>query len=72
MWAICILLGVLTVAFAPLLISLVVRMLTGYARKYPLLTDVIATITLIIIGAYLLALCGVAAVVYHHIFTGKP
>jgi hypothetical protein len=71
-WIICILLGVLTVAFTPMLVGAVVKILTNYARKYPAFTDVVAVITVIIVGAVLLAMSAVFAVVYHHLIMGTP
>lgn len=70
MWLLCGILGIFTVAFAPLLITLIVKMLSAYARKYPSLTDAAAIITSIIIGAYLIAMSVVFAVIYHRLLTG--
>jgi hypothetical protein len=71
-WMVCGILGILTVAFAPLIVGTVVKILTNYARKYPAFTDVVAVITVIIVGAVLLAMSAVFAVVYHHLITGTP
>lgn len=71
-WILCGVLGVLTVAFTPLLIGTVVRLLSGYARKYPALTDVVATITVIVVGAAMIAMSAVFAAVYHHLLMGTP
>ena len=70
LWIVCVLLGILTVAFAPLLITAVVKMLSGYARKYPAFTDAVAVVISIIVGAYLIAMCVVFAIVYHRLITG--
>lgn len=70
LWIICIILGILTVAFTPILIGMTVKILTGVGRKFPLLADVGATITVIIVGAFLIGVSIVFAMVYHHIFMG--
>jgi hypothetical protein len=72
LWTFCMILGLITVAFAPLLISATVRALAKFGRQYPLLADVIATIIVIVVGAFLLVMSGVFAAVYHHIFIGTP
>lgn len=65
-WFLSIFLGVMTVAFAPLLITLLVKLLSSYARKYPAITDAVAVMTSIIIGTYLIAMSIVFATVYHN------
>lgn len=70
LWIVCVALGILTVAFAPLLITLIVKILSSYARRYPTLTDAIAVITSIIIGTYLIAMSVVFGIVYHHLIVG--
>lgn len=71
-WTLCMILGLITVAFAPLLISATVKALAEFGRQYPLLADVVATVIVIVVGAFLLVMSGVFAAVYHHIFVGTP
>jgi len=71
LWVACMLLGILTVAFAPLLITLIVKVLSGYARKYPALTDAVAIVTSIIVGAYLIAMCVVFGIMFHRLIKGS-
>jgi len=72
LWVLCSLLGVFTVAFSPMLIGIVIKLLSGYARKYPDLTETIAIITSLIVGGVMLGMAGIFAAVYHHLITGKP
>ena len=72
LWIVCIILGILTVSFAPALIGAMVRILSGFGRRFPAIADVMAIITSIIVGAILIAMSAVFAAVYHHMFTGTP
>jgi hypothetical protein len=72
LWTICFTLGILTVAFAPMVIGVGVKLLSGVGRKFPVLSDVIAIITVIFLGAILICMSGVFAAVYHHMLTGVP
>lgn len=72
MWVLCSVLGGLTIAFAPMLTGAVIKILQNYARKYPSLTDVVAVITVIIVGAILIFESAVFAIVYHHMMVGSP
>lgn len=71
-WIFCFTLGFLTVAFAPLLVGVAVKVLADFGRKFPVLSDVIATITVALVGAVLLGMMSVFAAVYHHMLTGTP
>ncbi len=71
-WILCVVLGLITVSFAPLLVGTVVKILSSYARKFPSFTDVVAIITVIVIGSILIAMSLVFAVVYHHLLIGTP
>jgi predicted PurR-regulated permease PerM len=55
-----------------MLIGIVIKLLSGYARKYPDLTETIAIITSLIVGGVMLGMAGIFAAVYHHLITGKP
>lgn len=72
LWVFCFTLGILTVAFAPLLIGVGVKLLANFGRKFPFLSDVVATITVIFVGTFLLCMSGVFAAVYHHMIDGTP
>ncbi len=64
--------SLITTLFSPLLIGTVVKLLASSARKYPNLTDIIATLTLVIVGGVLIGMSIIIALEYHHILTGAP
>lgn len=60
-------LGILTIALTPFIIGSVVRIMQKYSNKYPTLTNAISIVTLIVVGAILISMSIVFAVVYHHL-----
>lgn len=72
LWALCVMLGFMTVSFAPFIMGTAVSILTGVGRKFPALSDAVATITVILVGAALIAMGIIFAIVYHHLITGSP
>jgi hypothetical protein len=64
-------LGLATVSFAPLLITLLSKLLTTIGRRYPLFGDVASIVGFIIVGAFLLLQSFVFAIFYYDILIGK-
>jgi hypothetical protein len=72
LWVVCFIAGLITILLSPLLIGTVVKLLSKWARRYPDLTDIIAVLTIIVVGGVLLLISCMLAAVYHHLLTGTP
>lgn len=66
-WIISVLLGVLTVSFAPALIIFLVKFLSSIGRKFPSIATAIAILTALIMGAYLIVVIFIFATFYHKV-----
>jgi len=71
-WIMCSVFGLITVLFTPGLLAGTVKILSNVGRKYPRMADVVATLTIFIVGLVMVGMVGVFSAVYHHLWVGKP